>query len=333
MHIRPIEFDDDATLRQMYDVVTASRAHERPHFVPSSADAVIADLRHDDPGETVLAWGLWEGNVLAGVTTACLTLNDNRDIMWVEVDVDPGHRRRGLGRAAVEHLVAFAREQGRTRLLTDARYPADRADGHPYLRFAESCGFRLAQTEIMRKLDLPVDTALLAEIADEARAAYEPHYRVEAYAVVPEGLRASLCDCMNRVGTDAPTGEIDVEPESMDPERYAGWLTVDAEGGRARLTSLAIEQASGDVVAYTELALPAGNSRVHQWGTLVQREHRGHRLGLAVKAANLLALQADHPDRLDVITGNAHDNPWMVSINERLGFRPLELNAAFHRAV
>ncbi len=31
--------------------------------------------------------------------------------------------------------------------------------------------------------------------------------------------------------------------------------------------------------------------KVHQWATIVNREHRGHRLGLAIKAANLRAVQ------------------------------------------
>jgi hypothetical protein len=58
-------------------------------------------------------------------------------------------------------------------------------------------------------------------------------------------------------------------------------------------------------------------------GTLVRRDHRGHRLGSAVKVANLEALQRDRPDVTTVETQNAEQNPWMVSINERLGFEPV----------
>ena len=96
---------------------------------------------------------------------------------------------------------------------------------------------------------------------------------------------------------------------------------------------MAIEESSGDVVAFTELGLAPDITRAHQWGTLVMTGHRGHRLGLAVKVASLGALQTDHPERVDIVTGNAHDNPWMVSINERLGFRPIELGLAFYRTL
>lgn len=172
---------------------------------------------------------------------------------------------------------------------------------------------------------LPVPDDLLAEIAREGRAAYEGHYRVETFGEVPRDLWPSLGACMNRVGADAPTGEIDWEPESLTPQRYEGHLDLDRQTGRIRLTAVAVDERSGEVVAYSELMLPPSNPRAHQWGTLVLAEHRGHRLGQAVKVTNLVALQANHPERVDVMTASAHNNSWMVSINERLGFRPLEL--------
>ena len=66
---------------------------------------------------------------------------------------------------------------------------------------------------------------------------------------------------------------------------------------------------------------PPGRADVSQWGTFVHREHRGRRLGLAVKAANLRAVQAAHPEMRRVVTQNAETNDWMVAINERDGLR------------
>ncbi len=328
-----MDLADNALMSQMYAVVVAVRCFERPHFVPAPEAAAVADLRHLDPGESTHLWGMWEEGTLAGVLTAWLPLHDNVDTVWTQVDIHPDHRRRGHGTRAIAALVDFARENARSRVVAEAHYPADRAADHPYRVFAERNGFRLGQTQIIRRLMLPVADDLLAEIAQEARAAYQGRYRVEAFGEVPRDLWPSLCACMNRLGSDAPTGEIDWEPESLTPERYEGFLDLDRQTGRIRLTAVAIDEDSGEVVAYSQLALPPGNSRADQWGTLVLTEHRGHRLGQAVKVANLLALQANHPDRVDVITGNAHDNPWMVSINERLGFLPLELCPAFYRTL
>ena len=69
--------------------------------------------------------------------------------------------------------------------------------------------------------------------------------------------------------------------------------------------------------------------RVYQWGTLVRPAHRGHRLGLATKAVNLRAVQAFRDDLTLITTQNAETNDYMVSINERMGFRPIEVSTEF----
>jgi len=83
-----------------------------------------------------------------------------------------------------------------------------------------------------------------------------------------------------------------------------------------------------DVVSTLAISLNE-STKVYQWGTFVHREHRGHRLGLATKAVNLRAVQAARGDLTLVITQNAETNDNMVSINDRMGFRPIELAAEF----
>ena len=101
-----------------------------------------------------------------------------------------------------------------------------------------------------------------------------------------------------------------------------------------RVATVATAADTGAVVAYTDLVLPGGAPRhVWQWGTLVDRDHRGHRLGTAVKVANLGRLQRDYPERALVSTGNDETNAWMVSINEALGFELVELCRMHHRVL
>jgi hypothetical protein len=61
----------------------------------------------------------------------------------------------------------------------------------------------------------------------------------------------------------------------------------------------------------------------------VHREHRGHKLGLATKALNLRAVQAARGDLTLVTTQNAETNDYMVAINTRMGFRPIEVAAEY----
>jgi len=73
------------------------------------------------------------------------------------------------------------------------------------------------------------------------------------------------------------------------------------------------------------------SERAYQWGTLVSPAHRGHRLGLAIKVANLRLLQRTHPQITTVVTYNADVNAHMVAVNERLGYRWLGRALALQR--
>ena len=70
---------------------------------------------------------------------------------------------------------------------------------------------------------------------------------------------------------------------------------------------------------------PRPSHDVWQWGTLVNRNHRGHRLGMAVKVRNLEQLAAASSGRVRVLTCNAETNRHMVDINVRLGFEAIEV--------
>lgn len=142
---------------------------------------------------------------------------------------------------------------------------------------------------------------------------------------LPEGLLSSYCALRNHLGVDAPTGDVDFEVESMTPQLWLDRTAEDKELGRTRLTTVAIDDTS-NVVAYTDLILPSPPSiDVWQWGTLVQRDHRGHRLGMAVKVRNLQQLATADPGRARVLTCNAETNRNMVDINVRLGFEAIEV--------
>ncbi len=53
-------------------------------------------------------------------------------------------------------------------------------------------------------------------------------------------------------------------------------------------------------------------------------EHRGHRLRMAVKLANMRELQRIDLQRKRIDTCNAEQYPWMVQINVDLGFEIVE---------
>ena len=117
----------------------------------------------------------------------------------------------------------------------------------------------------------------------------------------------------------------------MTPERFAEHQATIKAMGRTVLETLAIAP-DGTVAAQSTLSIPLDDSGdVWQWGTFVHREHRGRRLGLATKAANLRALQTRFPGTKRIVTQNGETNDYMVSINVLMGFELVEASAEFVR--
>jgi len=94
--------------------------------------------------------------------------------------------------------------------------------------------------------------------------------------------------------------------------------------------SIALDR-HGAVVAWTCLVAGADPARPAQIeGTLVLAQHRGRRLGTAVKVASLLAAR-DHTSSRQVRTSSEDQNVWMRDINRRLGFAPVESEIILQR--
>ncbi|GAB2886645.1 GNAT family N-acetyltransferase [Nocardioides pacificus] len=307
-----------------------------------------AELRAALESEERRRWlGLFLGRlegeaVVAG--TLELPMLDNTDHARVAVHTLPGQRRRGLGSAMLAHLEVLAREHRRTILDAESAWsydaPADGA-GTSGADFATRHGFAFGLGDVQRRLDLPVDEALLDRLAREA-APHHAAYTLRSWVgPVPDELVQGWVELSATLMTEAPTGDLDVEPEAAEVAALREQEALIERQGRTKLNAVALD-ADGSVVAYTDLVcLPAGPSeedepvsergRAYQWGTLVRRDHRGHRLGLAVKVATLRLLQRERPDVSHVVTWNAEVNAHMVGVNEALGFRPVERLGEFQK--
>jgi GNAT superfamily N-acetyltransferase len=334
MHTRSVDMADEAEFDRWYhlfrEAELAGRPAGAPFLSPHEARVMFSS---DDPSEDLTGYAIFDGDTMCGAGFVALPLLDNTDKAFVYVAVAPRLRRQGVASTMLRDLVAVARDSGRTGMLTESFVPAAEADSHPVRRFAEKNGFTYANTEIRRELPLPVPESTLAGWKAEA-AAHHVGYTIATFVDdVPSELVASLCHVRNQLTLDAPTGDIELEAEALTPEAFLQRQAVHKEMGVTTYWTLAVD-ATGETVAFTALGVPEEPPElVHQWGTLVLGEHRGHRLGLAVKATNLAAMQADHPERTRVSTQNAEVNAPMVAINEKMGFRPVELLLEFQCTV
>ncbi|GGF37684.1 hypothetical protein GCM10011399_33280 [Subtercola lobariae] len=147
-------------------------------------------------------------------------------------------------------------------------------------------------------------------------------YRVHTWAgPTPAEWLADLATLLTRMSTDAPTAGLDEPEDIWSAERVAASDARCAASTRDTLTAAIEHLPTGRLVAFSQLAVPNDRARpVSQEDTLVLREHRGHRLGLLVKVANLQFLEREHPGHPSVLTWNAEENRPMLDVNEALGF-------------
>lgn len=266
------------------------------------------------------------------------------DTAWLHVEVLPDARGHGVGEALARRLEAVALSEGRTRAIVYApswktggiRIPAPTGFGSvpagtPEVRLLQGLGYRLEQVERGSRLALPA--ADVAEVRAAAQEAAGPDYRVHTWAgPTPPEWREDIAHLLTRMSTDAPTAGLEEPEDPWTVERLLEDEALEASSPRTPVVAAVEHVPSGRLVGFTEFTVPAEPERtVAQEDTIVLREHRGHRLGLLLKAANLQWLEEVSPGHPAIITYNAEENRHMLDVNERLGFTPFVYEGAWRK--
>lgn len=251
---------------------------------------------------------------VVGAAELIMSLRDNTHLVIFNLGVHPEHRRRGVGSLLVQEVERLAREHGRRTVITETIWSADPAATDVSGAFALAHGYADVQT--MRRSDLPV-------AAGPARVQTPPGYAIETHVGTPPPADAEdRAWLLRRMSTDAPLGGLDMEEQDWDAERIHALDARTEKMGRGRVSSFARHLASGRLVGFTEVQIPQQEPELaYQGDTLVLREHRGHRLGLALKAANLAKVRDAYPVVARVRTWNALENTHMLAVNDALGYR------------
>jgi len=261
-----------------------------------------------------------QDGVVVGTLEAELPLADNRHRVELYVTVRRDRRRRGVGSRLLMAAHELAAETGRTVLgaYSEATTDSDLSAAHG---FATHDGFEVVQTELRSDLVLPVPegrlTALGAEVCRHATE-YEILSSVDG---IPDKWLAGRAELARWMSVDVPLGGLDYQEERWDEARVRRSAELARAQRRRTFESIARHRATGELVGYTTLHAPAHTPRqALQWDTLVRDDHRGHRLGLALKIANLRALRAELPAVERISTWNAQENGPMLRVNRDLGF-------------
>lgn len=336
LQLTQIDPFDDAAVDLWWDIYAAA---ERADRGTDTAVWTRNESRHElrqrsDTIERRAYLARRSGEIIAGGKLA-LPLRDNVSTASLGVHVAPDRRRRGIGTDVLAALEAEALGAGRRILKASASWPyaaGDDGAGCPGREFARRHGYALALGDVQSRLQLPCAAGLLDELDAEA-SAHSSGFALRSWiGNVPEPLLRGWAELDAAVETEAPVGDLELEPASVDTAEVRETEMLLAQQNRRSFGTVA-QDAAGRVVAYTQLVVSADDGNAYQWGTLVRKEARGHRLGLAVKVANLRLLQEHAAAVRSVYTYNAGVNRHMLAINRRLGFTPSEHLGEFQKRV
>lgn len=323
--LEPLDGLDPRQRPRLEQWAAVSEASDRAALGDSHTAWTVEDLlglwrATDRQREAVVA--LEADGAAVGAAQVVMPLHDNHRLATVHVSVLPDRRRRGTGSGLLEWAEGVAARHGRTVLLAETEWAAGGEDCSG-TGFARPHGFLPAQTVLRSTLELPRDRAGRARLtAAAAGNGSGGDYALEtSLDGIPDSWLHDRAVLQQRMSTDAPLGEVQLDEEHWTATRLREELRRTVESGRSVIETVAREVRTGRLVGFTQVQVAAATPRVaYQQDTLVLREHRGRALGLRLKATNTLRLLERHPDVRVVRTWNAEDNAHMLAVNRALGY-------------
>jgi predicted GNAT family acetyltransferase len=318
MQIKELDLAEDSNdLAAAYPAFRGGALEAKPGFPPPGRIRLRTHATGRDgqfnrdfaalaPDGTVLGVGLYGGE-----------LERNLDLAWINLFVPEQARQQGADVALMTHARRTAAADGRTRI--SAQLSA--AIGPDAL--AGKLGGRNRGSVLAATLDIgTIDRDQYAAWA--APSAHNAGYELVRWSDrCPTELAPSYCAAQDAMH-DQPAGEYayefartGVEQMRADEERLTRY-------GAEHHVVAAVDGA-GQVAGFAEFVqYPDEPEAVDIWSTGVAREHRGHGLGLRLKAASSLWLGELAPAARVVGTANHEGNAAMLRINRALGYQTAE---------
>lgn len=256
---------------------------------------------------------------LRGYVILMLPGHENSHVADLTVGVHPESRHGGIGQLLYSVAAGYARREGRTTALGAVR------QGGPGARFCATRGLRVVHEGVRSFLrTAEIDQSDVDSWAGGAEARTDGYTLVRWVGRCPDDLVESFAaagEAMN----DAPAADADLRLEAHTVERVRRQEAAMARFAERRHTLAVRHDASGHLAGYTQVDVNPDTSNARQLDTSVLAAHRGRGFGLWLKAGMLRWLADTEPHVAEYETMNAPDNTHMLAVNERLGYRPVDV--------
>jgi len=332
--VRPLDVSSDHAIAQ-YNLLNEAADTDLfggvEHYTVEQTRARLQPSRFWD----LEHWIAVDGDVrVVGYEGLSIPLSENLDAVHVDLVVHPQERGKGVATALLNQaLIPAIRTSGRTLISGYGAIPADGDPDDPQLpvnRLAAAIGVSRKNVAVCRVLDLPLAESRLAELAAQA-AEKLGDYRVIFFDdAVPEEHLPAYGALLRQLDLDDPDEEVEHEAPEYTPERIRIAEQRRRDAGKRSLIAVAVAP-DGTFAGNSAVEFHTGAGTTIGWqeNTLVMPEHRGHRLGLALKVETHRRLAEAAPGLRSIITWNSHVNPWMIAINEQLGYRIAHREVAY----
>jgi GNAT superfamily N-acetyltransferase len=317
---------DTEAAERAYEIELSVTAADAPDMPPPGRRRFFSQFTHPSPGND----GYWAlarlDGVPVGYADIALPTLDNTENARVHIAVLPRYRRRGVGRALHEYAVRLIRDQARKRIFFMTPAADGPGGGGAGAAFALAVGATPMLADVRRRLDVAeVDNARLDRLLADAWAKADGYSLVRWRDTAPAEYLDDIAYLDSRLLEDAPMGDLEWEPEKVDAARVrATEAAIRARGGRTYHTGIR-HDTTGRLVAWT--MIESGSNvpwHAFQQITIVDPQHRGHRLGTIIKIENLRYALAHEPTLHVIDTFNAAGNDHMIAINEAMGYRVVD---------
>jgi len=321
-----VEFgpDDAVEVAAFVDVARQVDGADCPWEPELTPYRLSMSVRHSWDGEPGRWFVAYEAGDPVGVASIHTSEYDNLDMAWLQVRVAPRHRRRGHGTTILRRVEELAAGMGRT-LFHVGDWDSDAIRG-----FATATGYEARSAEV-RRMQLLRDAPDPAPIRDEALVPADEYELVRIEGFAPPELLPALAEITSAIN-DAPLDDLEYDDEVYTSDRVRAYEEAQIASGFRFRRILARHRATGELAGHTVVVVDEEQPTIaEQHDTSVARGHRGHRLGLLLKAGMLLWLAEAEPQLERLYTWNAESNAHMIAVNDRLGYQVMGRAPEFQR--